>query len=209
MRFGFSPSASDLLRFFALHPKARVHLRRLEALYGPRSKSFQRDLRMLVEHRAITRVEAGARVDYSVDPTWPMWPAVRQMIAYFTPTAALVREAVRGVHGVEAAFVYGSIAKGTARPDSDVDVFVLGDDIDTRALHRALLEVTMLTGRPVNPGIYTKMKLAEQLGRTDSSSKRFLRDVLTGPKAWVAGALEALAPIAAAAGVIVTPPIGA
>ena len=35
---------------------------------------------------------------------------------------------------VRAAFVFGSVARGTARPDSDVDIAVVGHEIDVLAL---------------------------------------------------------------------------
>jgi len=97
-------------------------------------------------------------------------------------------------------------ARGTADASSDVDVFVLGDALDVRALHRRLQEVAMVTGRQVNPGLYTYQKLAERLGRPDASSRRFLREVFAGPKAWVGGSVEAIEPLAVASGATFTPP---
>jgi predicted nucleotidyltransferase len=199
---GLRGSRIDLLRYLAVHPGERVHLRRLEQLFGQESASFQRDLRALVELGALRRVHgAPNRVEYELVASWPSWPTIRSLLAELSDPAALVREALRGVKGVEAAFVYGSEATGRARPDSDVDVFVLGDALDRRALYRSLAEVTMLTGRQVHPGLYTRMKLAEGIGRADSPSRRFLRDVLAGPKTWVAGGEDAIRPLAAAAGV--------
>lgn len=203
---GFRHSLAELLRFLALHPSERIHLRRLEQLFGQKSASFQRDLRALVELGAIRRVataspSAQRRVEYEVVMSWALWPAIRTIVAELSDPGVLVREALRGVGGIEAAFIYGSEARGQARPDSDVDVFVLGDAVDTKALHRALAEVGMLTGRQVNPGLYSRLKLAERLGQADSVSRRFLRDVLAGPKTWIGGAVDALRPIAVAAGV--------
>lgn len=203
---GLRASLVELLRYVALHPDERVHLRRLEQLFGSKSASFQRDLRALVDLGALRRVEDGAagparRVQYELVRSWPLWPAIRTILAELSDPAVLVREAVRGVSGVEAAFVYGSQAKGQARPDSDVDLFLLGSAIDAKGLHRALAEVAALTGRQVNPTLYTPLKLAERLGRAESPSRRYLRDILSGPKTWVAGAVTALQPIAVAAGV--------
>lgn len=204
---GLRGSRIDLLRYFAIHPDDRVHLRRLEQLFGARSASFQRDLRALVELGAVRRIDGESRrVEYDVIRSWPLWSAIRTLVAELSDPAVLVREALRGVRGVEAAFVYGSQATGRARPDSDVDVFVLGDDIDRRTVLRSFAEVGILTGRQVNAGVYTRMKLADRIGQPDSPARRFLRDVLTGPKTWVAGDSDALLPIAAAAGIALSLP---
>jgi predicted nucleotidyltransferase len=56
-------------------------------------------------------------------------------------TAALVatlREALRGRQDVHLAVLFGSRARGRARPDSDVDLAVLGENLDLLALARDL-----------------------------------------------------------------------
>ncbi|GLC28265.1 hypothetical protein rosag_47780 [Roseisolibacter agri] len=200
---GVSGSRGDLLRYLTVHPGERVYLRRLERLFGERSASLQRDLRDLTQVGAIRRVEPveGRRVEYEVVRAWPLWGALRQVIATLSDPPTLTREALRGITGVDAAFVYGSFATGTAREDSDVDVFVVGERVDRARLHRALSEVAVLSGREVNPNVYTPAVLRERLTQPASPSRRFLRDVLAGPKQWVVGNGEALAPLAAAAGV--------
>lgn len=181
-----------------------MYLRHLERLFGSRSASLQRDLRDLTQLGAVRRIEpaGGRRVEYEVVPSWPLWRPLRQMIAALSDPSQLAREAFRGVMGVDAAFIYGSFAKGTAQEDSDVDVFVVGEAVDRTQLHRALSEVALLTGREVNPNIYTPATLRERLSQPASASRRFLRDVLTGPKQWVVGTPETLEPLATAAGVV-------
>ena len=203
---GFSDSLGSLLRYLTLHPDERLYLRRLEQLYGAKSASHQRDLKRLVTLGALYRItspEGARRVDYAIDQSWSLWPAIRSLVAQLSTPASLVREALRGVENIESAFVYGSQATGSARPDSDIDVFILGDRLVPKDLYRACANVAVLSGREVNPSSYTHIQLAERLGSGPSPSRRFLRDILSGPKEWVAGGVEALAPIAVAAGMAV------
>lgn len=51
---------------------------------------------------------------------------------------ALCHPALASDDRVRAAFVFGSVARGKARPDSDVDIAVVGHGIDTLALGAAL-----------------------------------------------------------------------
>jgi hypothetical protein len=64
--------------------------------------------------------------------------------------------------------------------------------------------IGFVTACEVNPGVCTRLALAERLGPVDSPSRRFLRDILSGRKTWVAGATHALRPIAAASDVRLT-----
>jgi len=44
-------------------------------------------------------------------------------------------------------------------------------------------------------------KLAERLGNRTLAGARFVRDVLSGPKQWIAGTPEVLRPLSLAAGI--------
>lgn len=197
LALGVSPSLTRLLRYFALRPGAKPGLRELQRQLGIGSLSSQRDLARLAALGVIRRTGTGRSVRYELIESSPLWGALLQLVARGTTPEAMLGEALRDVEGVEAAFIFGSIAAGTARPDSDVDLFVVGDALDSRRFHRAVNEAGMLLGREVNPVKYTKTELAQRL----AGGARFLRETLSGPKEWVAGTPEAIAPIAIAAGV--------
>ena len=55
---------------------------------------------------------------------------------------------------IRAAFVYGSIAKGTDRSSSDIDLLVLADELDHAALFVTLQPVEGLLARRVNPTVF-------------------------------------------------------
>ena len=105
------------------------------------------------------------------------------------------------VPGLEAAFVFGSTANATRHKHSDIDLFVVpGPHLDRRALFGQLAEVALLLEIEVNPMLYTVESVAERLGNRGHAGARFIRNVLEGPKRWVAGDPEILRPLATAAG---------
>jgi predicted nucleotidyltransferase len=101
-----------------------------------------------------------------------------------------------------AAFVFGSTAKGSARADSDIDLFIVEvPEMDSKALHRQLAEAAVLLNREINSTRYTVDKIAERLANTALTGSRFIREVFAGPKQWVVGSPEVIAPVAVAAGI--------
>ena len=103
----------------------------------------------------------------------------------------LLRAAFAGVEGVEAAFVFGSEARGDSGPDSDIDLFILGRDDVHHAVGRALTEIELLLGRDIGVMEYTRDRA---IGRVRRGSVFFDR-VAAGPRLWIAGdplALERL-----------------
>jgi DNA-binding Lrp family transcriptional regulator len=194
---GLSEALVRILRYFALRPGARAGLRQLQRALGIGSASAQRDLKRLMDIGVLRRYQAGKNVQYGIVEDAPLWGALRTLIARASSPETLLREALREVPKLEAAFVFGSTTAGTARRTSDVDLFLVADDVDLRQLHRAINEAGLLLGREVNAVRYTKTDLAHRL----ASGARFVREALAGPKAWVAGSSDVIAPIAIAAGV--------
>jgi predicted nucleotidyltransferase len=150
---------------------------------------------------ALRRVEEGRRVRYEVVLLSPVWEAIGILAKASSDPSALIRDALIDIGGLHAAFIFGSTARGTQREDSDIDLFLVEDPrIDRKRLLRQLAEVEMILARDVNAVRYTPEALAERLGDPTHPAWRFVRDVLTGPKRWVAGTLSAIAPLAIAAG---------
>ncbi|HEU4454597.1 MAG TPA: nucleotidyltransferase domain-containing protein, partial [Longimicrobium sp.] len=125
----------------------------------------------------------GRRVVYRVDMASPRWPAFRALIRQLARPAEVMREVFSGVEGVDAAFVFGSHARGDTRPDSDVDLFVVGDETAQAAVRDPLSEAESLLGRDVDLVAYTPERMASRAG----AGSAFLERVFGEPQDWVAG----------------------
>lgn len=197
---GVAPAAARILRYFLIRRGARPHARELQRVLRLGGASLQREMERLVGLGALERFEEGRRVRYQVVPDSPVWRAVGILESASTDLAPLVQDAVVDVPGVLAAFIFGSMARGTQRDDSDIDVFVLEDpSVDRRKLLGRLAEVALLVGREVNAVRYTPQALGERLGDPTHPAWQFVRDTLAGPKRWVAGDASDIGPLAAAA----------
>jgi len=180
-----SKAFADVVTYFVLYPHAAPHFRALQRATGTSSRSLQHELARLLELGMIRREEDGRLVRYRAVTGHPRWSAFRSMVREFADPGELLRIVVSHVPGVEAAFIYGSFARGDMHPESDIDVFALGgtlDDMDTRlALAEGALEASGLLNREVNVTRYTQQKLEAR--RTSG----FLRSVLARPKRWLVG----------------------
>jgi predicted nucleotidyltransferase len=199
---GLPRSQARIIRYFALRPDAAAHGRKLQRVLGIGAASLHRDLDRLVALGALTRSEDGRQIQYKAVPDARVWLALRTIIAATGDPSTLLRDALCDISGIEAAFVFGSTATGTRREDSDIDVLVVeGPTLDRRSLFRRLAELGLLLATEVNAILYTPHTLAARLGNSHHPAGRFIRDLLEGPKQWVAGNPDALAPLAMAAGV--------
>jgi len=177
-----SPAFARLVVHFALHGHEPVHVRALQRRTGLSMSSLARELQRLGSLGLVGREGGRGRVQYRAVDT-PAWGTLRLLIRDFAEPAEVVEEAIAGVQGIEAAFVYGSFARGDARADSDVDVLVVGEVPAEAQLGRKAAEASLLLGRPVEVRAYTPEKLKRQI----AAGNAVLRRILTGPKRWLVG----------------------
>lgn len=176
-----SPALARLVIFFALHPDRSVHLRLLGRLARLGRRSLENELTRLEGMGLVERRREGRNVVVRADEAHPGWRALREMVRQFAHPVEVLSGALATVQGVDAAFVFGSFARGDTRPDSDVDLFVVADESARRELGREAAEASVLLGRPVEVTLYSPDTLRRRL----AGDNAFVRRVVEGPKRWV------------------------
>jgi predicted nucleotidyltransferase len=182
-----SQARARLLAHFVVHPDRREHVRALERHTGLGKRSLQAELQRLETMGLVRREREGGRVLYARGSSHPQWRSLDALVAAYGPTLVL-RDALRGVPGLEAAFVFGSTARGDARPDSDIDVLLYGDEIADAELGAALLDAALVLDRRIDAHGYD----AERFRRDNRPGASFLPAALAGPKEWLVGSPDAL-----------------
>jgi predicted nucleotidyltransferase len=180
-----SRALAAVVIYFVLHPDKPLHFRALQRVTRVSSRSLQHEMARLEALGLVQRERDGRLVRYRAVAGHARWAVLREMVRQFADPAELLRVALADVPGLEAAFIYGSFARGDTHAESDIDVFAFGDalkDKDTRmALTERTVEASILLNREVNVTRYTPDKLEAR--RTGS----FLNSVLAGPKQWLLG----------------------
>jgi predicted nucleotidyltransferase len=181
--FGASDVRRRILAAFYATPGLVTHPRELARRLGHPSQVVGRELRRL-EAAGILASETVGRVRrYRVDVDSPIAADVRGLVLRTIGAEALIGAALADVAGIEEAWIFGSHARGTERPSSDIDLLVIGP-VDRTALSERLVEVEQELGRDVNVVAYTRGELAVLVSAGDP----FISDVLAGPRTRVTGA---------------------
>ena len=185
-----SAALANVVLYYVVHPDAAPHFRALQRATGVASRSLQHELARLEELGMLRREPDGRRVRYHRVPAHPRWEVLREMVRRFARPRDVLRTALADVPGVEAAFIFGSFARGDMDARSDIDVLAVGAALDDpgpeTALAASTLEASVLLGHEVNVTRYTPTRLRAR--RTGG----FLRAVLAAPKDWLIGSSREL-----------------
>lgn len=168
---------------FAVHPEDAPHGRALQRRVGLTPRSLQAELARLERLGIVQRRRKGRQVHYELNEGNPRWRALRELVRELADPVDVIGSALADVPGIAAAFMFGSFARGDARPDSDIDLFILDEDLDEDWLARRTLDAGVLLRREVNVVQMTPMELARRL----AFGGGFAREVMRGPKLWVIG----------------------
>lgn len=172
-----------MLRTMLLGP-ARVWYRsELARRIGTRPSSLQRELESLAAAGVLRHRRDGNRSCFEPNPDCPFMAELRGLLEKTVGAAPLLSAALSPFAAkIAAAFIFGSVAGGRERAESDVDLFVVGD-ITVKDLVPVLRGVEEQLGRAVDVHRYTEHEVAEQV-RTGG---HFVTAVLGRDKIFVIG----------------------
>ena len=172
----FSAYHLKLLGALLMRPDESFHLRELERMTGVSSGTALRELRRMHAAGIVTAERVGNQLRFRADLACPLFPELQGIVRKTVGLADVLREALAPlVPRIERAFVFGSIASGTAGPRSDIDLMVVGD-VDFADVVTAVHGFEQRLGRPVNPVV---LDAAAWKKRRKESA--FIARVLSGP----------------------------
>lgn len=111
---------------------------------------------------------------------------LRNIVMKTAGLAGVVRDVLQGPD-IEIAFLFGSLAADTARPDSDVDLMVIGP-LGLRHLSRRLSGLGSKLGREINPHVITR----QEFGRRKRMGDHFVTTALAAPRIFILGTEDEL-----------------
>jgi predicted nucleotidyltransferase len=187
----------------ALFPKVRQRV--LAVLFGAPDRSFyanevialaqsgtgavQRELAGLSEAGLLSVRKQGNQKHYQANASAPVFAELRSLVLKTIGLADVLRVALAPLAAqVDAAFIYGSVARQQDTAQSDVDVMIVSSTLGYGEVFGALESATVALGRKVNPTLYTT---ADWTKRMEQDSA-FVTRVWQQPKIWLIGTSEQL-----------------
>ena len=154
------------------------------ALAGSGSGAVQRELARLEQAGLVTVQRIGRQKHYQANSRSPLYKELRGIVQKTVGLVDPLREALQPLASkIDAAFVYGSVASRQDTAQSDIDLFIIGDEVTYGDVFKALEPASQRLGRRVNPTVYSTDDFKSRLHRQNA----FLTRVLQRPKLWLIG----------------------
>ncbi len=186
----FGKTQQAVLGLLFGQPERSFYLRELVAASGGGISQVQTELARLTEAGLVVREPRGRQVWFRANPDSPVFGELKSLISKTAGIADVLRAELEPfARQIQAAFVYGSVARGEHDAASDIDVLVIGK-LRPAALAPAKLALGARLGRPVQFAVLSPVEWKKRLAERD----HFTMNIMRQPKIWLVGSDTALAP---------------
>jgi predicted nucleotidyltransferase len=159
------------------HPERSFYTNELMRIAESGTGAVQRELESLSACGLVTVRRQGNQKHYQANSRSPIFSELCSIVTKTFGVTDLLRQGLGPLSDkIAYAFLYGSIVKGQAHAESDIDVMIVADDLTLEAVFAALEPVQVQLGRPISPTLYTR----NEFQRRREAKNPFLIKVLMG-----------------------------
>jgi Polymerase beta, Nucleotidyltransferase len=148
----FSKVQQRVLALIFCHPDRSFYMSEIVRCVRSGVGAVERELSRLQLSGLVTVKYIGNQKHYSANPDAPIFHELRGLVVKTAGFAEPIRVSLQPyADTLNAAFVYGSVAKGTDTARSDIDLIVIGDELNYSDLYAATQRAEIELRRKVSP----------------------------------------------------------
>jgi predicted nucleotidyltransferase len=180
----FSKTQRQVLGLLFGNPDRSYYANEIVRLAGVGIGTVQRELEKLSGAGLLSVKKVGNQKHYQADRQSPIFEELRGIVLKTFGVGDVLRLAMAELADkVKVAFVYGSVAKGTDKASSDIDVMIISEELSYDMVFSALSPVESKLGRSVNPTLYKPPEFRDKL----TADSGFMNRVMEQPKIFLIG----------------------
>jgi predicted nucleotidyltransferase len=179
----FGKTRRSVLALLFGQPGRSFYLREIAARAGTGMSQVQKELQQLVAAGLVLREQRANQMHFRANPEAPIYVELLGIVTKTFGVADVLRKMLASFRNrTRLAFVYGSIAKGTATAASDVDLLLVAD-LPPSELSLPLTRAQKQLGRNISVITYSTEEFGSMLAR----EHHFISAILEGPKIYLVG----------------------
>ena len=169
----------SILSLLLPQPDRRRYLREIVRITGAGHGGVQRELEKLTRAGILTKTREGNLTYYGANRSNPVFEELRGLVEKTAGIAGSLRAALLPLaDSIDHAFLYGSMARGDDRSESDIDLMVIGD-VPFLGVVSAVSALQETLGREVNPTVFTLKEFRRRIEEGDHFLTRVMREERT------------------------------
>lgn len=175
-----------VLGLLLLHPERAYHVREIARLTGTVAGTLHKELSKLADAGLLVKMAQGNQVAYQANRNNLIFEELASILRKTSGIADVLAEALAPlVPQIDFALVFGSVASGKARADSDIDVLIVANASFSEIV-KVLYPAQQQLRREINPKLY----LPEEWRLALAEGSAFVRELLEKPSIKIIGDMD-------------------
>jgi predicted nucleotidyltransferase len=185
----FTKTQQRVLGLLFGNPDRSFYANEIVRLAGSGTGAVQRELERLATAGIIEVRKVGNQKHYQANRQSPIFEELHGIAVKTFGIADVLRRFLEPFASrIQAALVYGSVAKGSDTAASDIDLMIVSSDLSYADLFTVLSEAENKLGRSVKPTVYKPAELQRKL----KANNAFLQRVMEQPLIYLIGSRDDL-----------------
>jgi len=174
----YTKTQLQILAIFFAHPGEEFYLSQLGELLGKKPGCFQRGINSLEQEGLLVSKKQGSQRFFAIHEKYALLDEIRSIIKKTAGVEALLRNFVNICEGIKTALIFGSYARDSLRPGSDIDLLLVVSDKNIEDdVISGLAGIERQIQREVNYTLYSISEFNERR----NAREPFLEEILSGP----------------------------
>ena len=179
----FGKTRQAVLSLLYGHADESFYLRQIVRVVGGGMGAVQRQVNALVDAGIVLRIMKGKQIYYQANFHSPVFTELKSIIIKTAGIGDILKTALAPLaQHIHCAFIYGSMAHGTEKEGSDVDVLVIGN-VTFSDIVAVLSPTQQIIGREINPTVYPPDEFRAKL----TKNNHFIKSVMADDKIYLIG----------------------
>lgn len=180
----FSKVQQRVLALIFSHPQRSFYTSEIVRNVQSGVGAVERELSKLKRSGLVSVQRIGNQTHYQANAEAPIFEELRGLVEKTVGLAEPIRKSFEPYGDmIKSAFVYGSIAKGTDTAESDIDLMVIGDNLNYSDLYGAAQNIEIKLRRKVHPLFLS----VEDWHLKTSSKGSVFHKISSSPKIFIVG----------------------
>jgi predicted nucleotidyltransferase len=185
----FTPVQQRVLGLLFGQPDRTFQTNELIRLAKSGSGAVQRQLSRLSAAGLLTTTRIGNQKHYKARHDAAIFSELHSLIVKTVGVADPLRQALsRLASEILAAFIYGSVAKGHDKANSDIDLIVISETLGHADIYKAMRPAEQTLARTINVNVMKRLEYKVKRARPDS----FVARISSQPRLFLIGSADEL-----------------